>query len=175
MSALNTYKGESSIDLCIRSYTRLEGLIAFCIDNGLDLDHEETTNVTGRLVDDALKSELVTNRPLFPLKPQVKKEVVFVKDNQNIIDLTLQHYGAVEGLIAFAKRNGLAVDQDPTVETLVKLATEEVKSKKDKAFYKANALVVATGCDYDLTRDLTADDDTITVDSTLITGDQTIY
>ena len=175
MSTIGTYKGDSSVDACIKSYTRLEGLIAYCLDNGVALEYEETTNVTGRLVNDALKAELVNNRPLFPTKPTAKKEVVVVLDNQNIVDLALQHYGAVEGLIAFAKRNDVAVDEDPDIDSIVLLATSEVKNDNVKSFYKTNGLIVATGRDYTLTRYLTADTTEFTADSDLISADQTIY
>jgi len=97
-----------------------------------------------------------------------------VMSDQNIVDLALQEMGSVEGLILFAKRNGVAVDQDPAVDSVVDVETTEVTNLTNRTFYKSKRIRVSTGRTVIVPDSLTADADTITVDSDLITADQTI-
>jgi hypothetical protein len=69
---------------------------------------------------------------------------VKVHSDQNIVDLSLQEYGSIEGHVAFCKRNGLAVDADP-VGSELEVETDEVVNTGVRTFYKNNNHVVATG------------------------------
>lgn len=144
MSQVNSYIGESAVDLSIRGFRHLEGLVRFCIDNGLAIDHEELAT-TGRLVDDALKAELRNNKPMFPPKPNPKAEKVVVNDGQNLVDLALQETGSVEGFVAFLKGNGFDPLDDPAAGTELKALTADVVNAEVKDFYKAQGYKVNTG------------------------------
>lgn len=136
MSELKSYRGESSVDLSIRGLQNVEGLLRFCIDNGLALDHEETTTVE-RLVDDARKEELRNNRPLFPVKSTPKAEKIIAYSGQNIVDLALQETGSVEGLIAFLRANALAPISDPIVGQQIKSISADIVNDEVRSFYRS--------------------------------------
>lgn len=145
MSELKTYSGESSVDLSIRGFSHLEGLLKFCIDNGVAIDHEESVGVTDRLVDDAVKAELRNNRPMFPPRAEPKKERVTVNNGQNLVDLALQETGSVEGFVAFLRANEFSPADDPEAGVELKTLTADVKNAEVRNYYKALAYVVNTG------------------------------
>lgn len=145
MSKLNSYRGESSVDLSIRGFKHLEGLLKFCIDNGLAIDHEESTAVIGRLVDDVRKAELRNNRPMFPPKALPKAEKVLVNSGQNLVDLALQETGSVEGYVAFLRGNGFDPLADPGAGTELKALSADVVNAEVRQFYKAQRYSVNTG------------------------------
>lgn len=73
---------------------------------------------------------------------------VNVYRDQNIVDLSLQEYGSIEGIVEFAKQNGLSVDGDPVVNTLVDIDSEDIVSTSNRTFYKTLDYLVASGRDY---------------------------
>lgn len=85
-------------------------------------------------------------------------EKVKVGSDQNIVDLAIQEYGSVEGLVAFAERNGLGVDRDPETGALVEVETSEVVVATTREFYKNQNIVVTTGKVYDNIFDETFDE-----------------
>lgn len=70
-------------------------------------------------------------------------EKVKVSQGQNIVDLAIQEYGSIEGLLALARRNGLAIDGDPDVGSEVDTETTEVVNSTNRTFFKGNK--VSTG------------------------------
>lgn len=144
MSAIKSYRDESAVDICIRGYNHLEGLISVCRDNGIACDFEETTEQQ-RLIDDALKAELANNRPLFTVKPVPKSEEVIVSKGQNLVDLALQETGSVEGLLSVLRNNNYAPDDDAVPGTVLKTMTVDVVDDKVKTFYRSLSYVVNTG------------------------------
>jgi hypothetical protein len=72
-------------------------------------------------------------------------ENVKVYKDQNIVDLALQEYGSIEGLVAFAERNGLALDEDPAIDAVLEIETAEVVNNDVRQFYKKQNYIVATG------------------------------
>ena len=179
MSTLKSFPGDSAVELCIQGYNNLEGLIAFCKDNGLAIDHEEAAAVEERLVDDALKAELRNNRSLITKTATAKQADQRVYDSQNLVDMALQEYGSVEGLITLCRDNGKAADEDLVIsETLVVMSNSVVNTAL-RGYYKSIGYKVATGTtllsDEATPEDLTVDNTIITVDSDIISADQTIY
>lgn len=75
-------------------------------------------------------------------------EKVKVYSDQNIVDLALQEHGSIEGLVSFAKRNGLAVDQDPAVGIEVEIESTEIINTQTRQFFKNSNYVVTTGRNY---------------------------
>lgn len=144
MSKINSYIGESAADLSVRGYRHLEGVIRFCIDNGIRVDHEESAAITGRLVDDVRKAELRNNRPMFPPKSEPKTAKVLVNSGQNLVDLALQETGSVEGYVGFLRGNGFDPLDDPAAGTEVKALSADVVNAEVRDFYKAQGYKVNT-------------------------------
>lgn len=144
MSEVQSYIGESAVDLSIRGFKHLEGLLRFCIDNGVAIDHEESAT-TDRLVDDALKAELRNNRPMFPPKPNPRASAVQVNSGQNLVDLALQETGSVEGFVAFLKGNNFDPQDDPVAGTELKALSTDVVNAEVRDFYRTQGYKVNTG------------------------------
>lgn len=144
MSKLTTYKDESMVDVTTRGYNHIEGLVSFCRDNGVALDFEETSAVE-RLVDDVLKQELKSNRPLFPVPVQVKRQSNVVNSDQNIVDLSVQETGSVEGLVNLLKENGFDFTTEPVAGNTIKVKTEQIVNVDVVNFYRASNYKVNTG------------------------------
>jgi hypothetical protein len=70
---------------------------------------------------------------------------VKVYEDQNIVDLAIQEYGSIEGLINLARGNNLAVDADMPTDVLLKVDDTEAKNLTTRLFFKNNKYVVATG------------------------------
>ncbi len=75
-------------------------------------------------------------------------EKIQVYSDQNIVDLALQEHGSVEGLVALAKRNGLAVDEDPAIGGTIEIESTEIVNAQTKQFFKTNNYIVTTGRNY---------------------------
>lgn len=144
MSQVNSYIGESAVDLSVRGFSHLEGVVRFCIDNGLAIDHQESGN-NARLVDDALKAELRNNRPMFPPKPNPRAAKIVVNGGQNLVDLTLQETGSVEGFVAFLRANGFDPQDDPAAGTELKSLNADIVNPEVREFYRSQAYKVNTG------------------------------
>ena len=144
MSIVKSNRAESVIDLVIRAYGHLEGIIQFSKDNGLPLDAVETTTVE-RLVDDIRKAELRNERPMFPPSFALTRTEVSVSRGQNNVDLALQELGSVEGFIAFLKANGIGANDDVAPGTVIKAITEDIINDDVRNFYKALNHLVNTG------------------------------
>lgn len=71
-------------------------------------------------------------------------EKVKVYSDQNIVDLAIQEHGSIDGFVAFAKRNGLAVDANPVTDSILEVESSEVTNTTARTFYKNNNLVIAT-------------------------------
>lgn len=74
-------------------------------------------------------------------------ENVKVYKDQNVVDLALQEYGSVEGLIKLSKRNDLDIDEDPAPGNIIKIETTEVVMADVRTFYKNKNFKVSTGTD----------------------------
>lgn len=145
MSEVNSYIGESAVDLSIRGFRHLEGLVRFCVDNGLAIDHVESAATVGRLVDDLRKAELKNNKPMLPPKPNPRAVPVLVNNGQNLVDLAIQEMGSVEGYVAFLKGNGFDPLDDPAAGTELKALTADVVDAEVRDFYRAQGYKVNTG------------------------------
>jgi hypothetical protein len=143
MSEIKSYIGESATDLSIRAFGSIEGLLRFCIDNGISLDHEESL-VGNRVVDDARKQELLNNIPLFPVKVSAKQQSVKVSPGQNIIDVALQETGSVEGLISILKLNGYPPNISLIAGTELKVESAGIVSNEIRNFYRSIGYIVNT-------------------------------
>lgn len=144
MSEVNSYIGESAVDLSIRGFRHLEGLVKLCIDNGIAIDHQEVA-VNARLVDDVLKTELRNNTPMFPPKPAPRAAAVLVNSGQNLVDLALQETGSVEGFVAFLRANGFDAQDDPATGTELKALSADVVNAEVRDFYLSQGYKVNTG------------------------------
>ena len=144
MSIVKSNRAESVVDLVIRGYGHIEGILQFARENAVALDAEETTAVE-RLVNDVRKAELKNERPLFPQKFTVSKTEISVSRGQNIIDLALQELGSVEGLISFLKANGAGPNDNIVDGTVIKSVTVDIVNNEIREFYKALNYLVNTG------------------------------
>jgi len=72
-------------------------------------------------------------------------EKVKVLSDQNIVDLALQEYGSVEGLVSFAKRNSIAIDADPDIDSQLDVETLDVVKTDVREHYIRLNYSVATG------------------------------
>lgn len=152
MSIVKSNRAESMVDLVIRGYGHIEGIIQFAKDNGVALDAVET-GVVQRLVNDSLKAQLRTERPLFPQVFTVLRTQVSVSSGQNNIDLALQELGSVEGFVAFLKANGIGANDDIAHSTIIKSLTADIVNDDVRKFYKALNYRVNTGVPVESTPD----------------------
>ncbi|MFD0997675.1 hypothetical protein ACFQ21_00085 [Ohtaekwangia kribbensis] len=65
--------------------------------------------------------------------------------DQNIVDFVLQELGSVEGLVAFARDNGISVDGNLDEVTDYKILASSIVRADIVAYYDNNELEVATG------------------------------
>lgn len=64
--------------------------------------------------------------------------------DQYLLDLAIQEYGGVEGLVDLAIRNGLMLDHAFDAETEIEVDASEVVNQNVVDFYKSKKLKVAT-------------------------------
>ena len=133
MSKVNSYVGDSMVDLVVRSYGNIEGLLQFAVDNGLEIDGEEVT-ATERLVDDVLKAQLVNERVKFTNKPAPVKQKLVSYAGESVVDMVVRSYGNIEGILQFAQDNGLAIDDEET-QTNERIVDTELKEKLAQSFF----------------------------------------
>jgi hypothetical protein len=72
-------------------------------------------------------------------------EKIKVYKDQNIVDMAIQEYGSIEGLVKLARRNGLTADGNPSTEELLQVDTGEVVNIGTKTFYRNLNYKVSTG------------------------------
>jgi hypothetical protein len=72
-------------------------------------------------------------------------EKIKIKNDQNIVDLAIQEYGSIEGLVKLARGNNLNVDGDTSNITPLLVETAEVVVPSTRTFYKNLNYIVATG------------------------------
>lgn len=144
MSKIITYPDENSVDICIRAYGNIEGLVAMCLENGIALDHEETAPVE-RLVDDVLKAELKKVRTLFQPVVVAKRNNNVVESDQNIVDLALQEMGSIEGLVSLLRENGIGFSNEPAAGVIINVKTADIVNLDVREFYRGRSYKVNTG------------------------------
>lgn len=144
--SLASYSSECALDTCIRAYGHVEGLVKYCQDNAIVIDHEEVTGVE-RLIDDATKKALQSSKPLYNSKPVAQVEKVIINRGQNIIDLALQETGSIEGLVALLAQNGFDMSTTPVAGTELKVMNASVVNKNVRDYYKSLNYYVNTGED----------------------------
>jgi len=66
-------------------------------------------------------------------------------NNQSLVDVALQEYGSIEGLVDIALRNGKSITSDLQVGEVLQIG--EVISKDVAQYFKVNNLKVATGAE----------------------------
>jgi hypothetical protein len=82
---------------------------------------------------------------------------------QNILDIAIQEYGSVEGLINVAKLNDLDVDADELGGLTLKIDTDHIIVPGTRTYFKNRSYTVTTGgqsMDVDLDGDTDIFDDT---------------
>jgi len=145
---IESYKDESAVDVAIRAYGNIEGLITLCLQNNMLLDGEElTANV--RQVDKARQKELKRLKAVFPQAVIRTEEVVVIYSGQNIIDLALQETGSVEGLVNLLNRNEFLFDTTPDPGGELKVSKLDVMNDEIRNYYKGLKYIINTG-DVDL-------------------------
>ena len=71
--------------------------------------------------------------------------VAFTHSGQNIIDVTVQETGSVEGLLAVLRNNGLSANDVLAHGTQINTFTEDVVKADVREFYRRRDYVVNTG------------------------------
>lgn len=147
MSKIVTYSDESAVDVSIRAFGHVEGLVSFCVANGLAVDSVDGSGGSEHAVDDTLALELRAKRPLFPVKPEKVEEQVIIQSGQNLVDLSIQEMGSIEGMVALMKLNGFSFSSVPTAGETLKVNSSDVVNLNARAFYKNRRHHVNTGDD----------------------------
>jgi len=140
-----TFKDESCVDLTVRGYSHIEGLVRLCVDNGYPVDFEETVGDTNCFIDQTILVDLKEKRPLFPQRVTQKMQSVVIQSGQNVVDLALQETGSIEGLVALLNLNGLAINSVLVPGNELKTKTVEVVSEEVRSFYNDLNYKVNTG------------------------------
>lgn len=61
---------------------------------------------------------------------------IVISENQNIIDVAMQEYGSLEGLLTFARLNGLALDEDLVSGTNLIVDEAEIVNKQLQSLFE---------------------------------------
>ncbi len=72
---------------------------------------------------------------------------VIVHKRQNVIDLAIQEYGSIEGLLELAKENNLSLDEDMVVGSTLFVDASKITNKPLVGFFKEKKIVIVTGVD----------------------------
>lgn len=72
-------------------------------------------------------------------------EKVKVTNDQNIVDVAVQEYGSIDGLVSLVKLNGIEIDTEFSVDAELNIETVDVKNASTRIFYKNRNYKVATG------------------------------
>jgi len=75
-------------------------------------------------------------------------ETARVNKDQNLVDMALQEYGSVEGLVKMCLRNSLTLFNDPAVGTMLQVESAEVVNTGVRTFYKNRKHRVCSSSDY---------------------------
>ena len=144
MSKAQAYKYESALDVVIRNYGNIEGLIQYCQDNSLSLDSEEESDNV-RQINDAVVSQTVKIKALFSGPPSNPLRKVIIDSKQSVVDLAIQETGSIEGLINVLKGNGLSCDSDPVAGNELKVSGSDIVDQTVVSFYRDLKKKVNTG------------------------------
>ncbi len=145
MKTIDTYKDESAVDLCIRAYGHIEALIPFCKENGFSVDYEDLAGNNSCVINEVLKTELSSSKPLFSKKPIVKQSVSIVNAEQNLIDLVLQESGSIEGFISFLRLNNLTPNSFPAAGLQLRVNELDVVNTDVRDYLRSISHKVCSG------------------------------
>jgi len=70
---------------------------------------------------------------------------VTVQKQQNIIDLAIQEYGSIEGLIQLAKDNDLSLDEDMVAGAMLEVNESKINNQPLVDYFKQRDIIIATG------------------------------
>jgi hypothetical protein len=137
-------QNETVVEATMRLYDNLEGVVAFARDNAIAVD-DFFAGLASVKVDKFLTKMLALQKPIVPAVYVPVQDITIVASGQNIIDLVLQEYGGVEGIISFLRGNGLAPTGDPTTNAVLKIDILAVSDKKIRDFFSGK--IINTGYD----------------------------
>ena len=83
-----------------------------------------------------------------------------VHKQQNILDLAIQEYGSIEGLLELAKENNLSLDEDMVAGSVLSVDESKIINLPLVNYFKEKEIVIATGANGFVTDDIGIFDDT---------------
>lgn len=135
MRKVTKIKEETLVDIAIEEYGGLEGIISLAKLNGLAIDATLSLD-TLLMIDEDVESVV---RKTVPLNVSISDPLIssekLIQNGQNIIDLVIQEYGSVEGIISFLRSNGLAPTGDPTTNSVLKIDLLAVTDKNTRNYF----------------------------------------
>lgn len=104
---------ESMIDAAMRLYESVEGIVVLARDNSVSVDSDFSGSQVLK-INQVIAQALSIQKPSEPVVYQPAQDSVIVANGQSVIDLLVQEYGNVEGIISFLRLNVLGATDTPS-------------------------------------------------------------
>jgi hypothetical protein len=130
------------IDQVITNYGNAESVIKFCLENGIDINNDMTPGDRA-LIDATLKFQS-TGAIILPVVEKPLNKSLIVVENQNLIDLALQEYGSVEGLVQLLNDNSIDINIGVNSGSEILIGNGKIVSKDLVALLKKQNIQIAT-------------------------------